>query len=360
MEILPIYKKEMEQELHNILDYWKNNIVDYKAGGFFGKVDNENRVDFDAPKGVVLQSRILWAFSAAYNLTKNEDYVTNANHVFNFIKSYFIDVEFGGVYWSVSAFGFPPVDTKKQIYGLAFCMYGLAEYYKINENKEVQNLAIELFNTIEKFSFDEKNKGYLEAFTRDWQPIDDLRLSEKDDNEKKTMNTHLHVIEGYANLYTIWPNDKLKLRIIDLLEVFDKYIINNNHLNLFMNEDWLVKGSTISYGHDIEAAWLLLESAEIINHDFYITMYKKHCLNLVNGATEGLASDGGLWYEFEPATNHLVKQKHSWPQAEAMVGFFQAYQITQNEKYLQQSVNSWNFCKKVFKRLYVWRMVLGC
>jgi cellobiose epimerase len=343
------YKKEMQQELETILDYWMKYTVDTEFGGYYGKIDNDNNADNKAQKGVVLNSRILYTFSAAYNLTKKVTYLQHAQRAYNYILKYFYDNKHGGVYWSVD-FNGKPLDTKKQIYGLAFCLYGLSEYFKASENTEALEYAVKLFNAIEHYSFDKQYKGYFEAFAQNWQPIDDLRLSDKDSNEKKTMNTHLHVIEAYANLYKVSKNEKLKKCIIDLLDVFDKYIINTNgHLNLFMTENWQVKGNIISYGHDIEAAWLLLESAEIIEHDAFINLYKQHCITLTNAATEGLAADGGLWYEYEPDTKHLIKQKHNWPQAEAMVGFFQAYQITKNSLHLQQSINSWNFVKQYIK-----------
>jgi mannobiose 2-epimerase len=184
-----------------------------------------------------------------------------------------------------------------------------------------------------------------------WKPADDLRLSEKDENESKTMNTHLHIVEAYANLYTAWPEDKLRRSIQGLLEIFDRYIINREtyHLNLFMDENWNVKSTLVSYGHDIEAAWLLAECAEIINDENLISRFKELSIKLADAAAEGLAADGGLWYEYDPATGQLVKEKHSWPQAEAMVGFFNAYQVSGREDYLQHSLDSWEFIKRYIK-----------
>jgi mannobiose 2-epimerase len=243
------------------------------------------------------------------------------------------------------------LDGRKQIYGLAFCLYGMAEYYKVTGDGMALHIAKDLFDYIERFSFDKKQGGYIEAFTREWAPMDDLRLSEKDNNEKKTANTHLHIVEAYANLYMVWPDKLLREKIIGLLDIFDKYLISkeNYHLNLFMNEDWELRSSLQSFGHDIEASWLLQECAEISNDKMQLDRYKKLAVYMADASVDGLDNDGGLWYEYDPVTEHLIKEKHWWAQAEAMIGFFNAYQLTGDETYLQRSLNSWQFVKKYIK-----------
>jgi mannobiose 2-epimerase len=343
------YKTELRLELDEILTYWINNVVDEEKGGFYGAVSTDNVADLFAPKGVVLNSRILWTFSAASRFSENKHCLDIAKRAFNYIDNHFIDHEQGGVFWSVDHNG-KILDGKKQVYGLAFCLYGLVEYYKVTGNEIALGLARDLFKCIEKYSFDKENKGYIEAFTKEWQPIDDLRLSEKDSNEKKTMNTHLHIIEAYANLYQVWPEIFLRERITGLLNVFEKYFLNNNHhLHLFMTEDWKVRSSILSFGHDVEASWLLYECAEISGNELYIDRYKKIALQLADAAAEALDTDGGMWYEYDPAIDYWIKEKHSWPQAEAMVGFFNVYQLSGNEKYLQLSLDSWQFVKKHIK-----------
>ncbi|MBL7741555.1 MAG: AGE family epimerase/isomerase [Chitinophagaceae bacterium] len=350
VEILPVYREELIHELSSILDYWIKYTPDRKQGGFIGSIDNDNRVDETAPKGVVLNSRILWTFSAAYQYEAKPVYREMADKAYRYIVDHFIDRKYGGVYWSVDCMG-NRLDTRKQIYGLAFCIYGLAEYYKISGDTMALHLAKDIYGKIEQYSFDKEKGGYYEAFTQGWKVTDDLRLSAKDDNEKKTMNTHLHIIEAYANLYSVWADEKLKDNIRHLLAVFDKYIINpqTRHLNLFMNENWQMRSSLISYGHDIEATWLLPECAAIINDDAYTGRFRKISIQLADAAVEGLDKDGGLWYEYEPGKDHWIKEKHSWPQAEAMVGFFHAYRVTGEEKYLQYSLDVWEFVKKHIK-----------
>jgi cellobiose epimerase len=358
MDCLQQYKKEVTTELSLILDYWMQHTVDNLNDGFYGKVNNDNIADELAPKGSVMHARILWAFSAAYNFCNKEKYLSTATRAFEYIQEHFIDKEYGGIYWTIDAKG-NAHDIKKQVYALAFCIYGLSEYYATSENKEALALALALYDSIEAHSYDALNKGYFEAFTRDWKEADDLRLSAKDANEKKTMNTHLHIIEAYAGLYKVHPSVQLRNKIIELLELFDIYFINHKtfHLKLFFDEAWDEKPDVISYGHDIEAAWLLQQCATIIQHHAWINTYKKHAVEIAGAAIEGLDNDGGMWYECPQSAaaesnkelQQLVTEKHWWVQAEAMVGFFNAWQITNDEKYLQHSLHSWQFIKTYIK-----------
>ena len=348
-DLLFRYKTELAEELTAILSYWMRHTI-HRSGGFYGSVNNSNIPDEAAVKGVVLNSRILWTFSAAYQVTKNLNHYKTAQRAYDYILGYFVDKEYGGVYWAVDANG-NMRDGRKQIYGLAFCIYGLAEYYKISNEQQSLDTAIDLYNCIELYSFDKTKNGYIEAFTREWVTISDLRLSEKDKNERKTMNTHLHILEAYANLYSIWPDAGLKEKTSNLLFLFDRYFVNsaNHHLNLFFDDDWQLKSSLQSYGHDIEAAWLLLQCAEIIEEEKWIDQFRQYAVPVTEAAAEGLDADGGLWYEYEPGNDQLIQEKHSWPQAEAMIGFYNAYQLTGKEKYLQMSLRSWEFVKKHIK-----------
>jgi mannobiose 2-epimerase len=346
LSIQQLLKLELGDELKHILDYWMLNTVDEVNGGFFGKIDNENHVEIEAPKGSVLNARILWSFSAAYNQFKNEAYLPVAQRAYNYILAHFIDSEYGGVYWSVTFDG-KPLDTKKQVYAIAFTIYGLSEYYLTGGDEKAKQQAIELYKLLVIKAYDSEQTGYYEAFTQNWQPMDDLRLSSKDANEKKTMNTHLHILEAYGNLYKIWPDEGLKEQIITLLGNFTGQIIDSktNRLNLFFDEDWNVKPNVISYGHDIEASWLLLEAAEIIEDGKLVAKLKEVSVNMAAQAMEGLDADGALFYEFEPEHNHLINEKHWWVQAEAIVGFYNAWQISGKEEFLQAAVNAWNFIK---------------
>ncbi|CAD0004532.1 AGE family epimerase/isomerase [Flavobacterium salmonis] len=340
-------KTELSAELDAILDYWSKNTIDIQNDGFIGQIDSNDAVILNAEKGSVLNARILWSFSASYQVTKNESHKEIAKRAFQYLSEYFYDPEFGGLFWSINA-DTTPKDTKNQIYALAFAIYGLSEYYVISKDEKALAIAINLYLRIQKHSYDSVNQGYLEAFTRDWQPIEDLRLSSKDANEKKTMNTHLHIVEAYANLFKVWKDAKLQSDIIELLQTIEKHFINpeTGHLHLFFDENWIEKPDVISYGHDIEAAWLLLQCAEISGDKTLIDNFTKHAIQIAEATQEGIDTDGGLWYEFDPEKKRLTTEKHWWVQAEALIGFYNAYQLTDNEKYLEIVLKNWEFIKK--------------
>ncbi len=346
-ELLSQYQAELQHELNAILSFWEQHATDHGFGGFYGQIDNSNHVFKNAAKGSVLNARILWAFSAACSLTANENYRQSATRAFEYFINYFIDKKNGGVYWTVDYQGFP-LDTKKQIYALSFAIYGLSGYYLATQNEDARDAAIKLYEEIVMYSYDFANGGYIEALSVDWKPLTDLRLSEKDANEKKSMNTHLHVLEGFANLYRAWPDEVLKKRIAELINIFFEHIIDpeTHHLKLFFDDEWHSKSDIVSYGHDIEAAWLILEAAEIIGDPFLAEQAKVNAVQMANAVAEGLDADGGLWYEYDRGSKHWIREKHSWPQAEGMVGFFNTWQITGEVKYFQQSRGSWNFIQK--------------
>ncbi|WP_246269294.1 AGE family epimerase/isomerase [Chitinophaga oryzae] len=340
-------KQALQTELHRILHYWTTCLPDEQYGGFYGKVDNYNNIDPRAPKGAVLNARILWTFAAAYNLTGDTTLLPLARRAECWFREHLLDTEYGGVFWTADYEG-RPLETKKQVYAIAFAIYAYSEYYRATKEEAARAVAIRLYNNLQQYAYDPKSGGYFEAFTREWKPLQDQRLSEKDANEKKTMNTHLHVLEAYANLYTVWPESTLKKNIQDLLRLFRDRIIDrkSGHLHLFFDEQWQVKGRLVSYGHDIEASWLLLEAAQVI-HDAELTAdFKAMALKMALATEEGLARDGGLWYEYEPSTQHMVAEKHWWPQAEAIVGFVNAWQLQPSGRFLQRAYDCWKFTEE--------------
>jgi len=340
------YQQELSLELENILSYWKRFTVDERNGGFFGKIDNDNHVDYSAPKGSVLNARILWAFSAAYNLRADTELLEIADRAFQYINNYFTDREFGGVYWLLDCEG-NPIDSKKQVYAIAFTIYAFSEYFVASGDPIAKQKAIGLYHNLVRHSYDVEKGGYFEAFDREWNPLDDLRLSEKDANEKKTMNTHLHVLEAFTVLYRIWPDEDLKDRIIELIHDFTAHIISKEtgSLILFFDGNWEARSNIISYGHDIEAAWLLLEAAEAVADQDLIDLVKSISVKMAEVAKNGLDADGSLWYEYEVSKNHFIKEKHWWVQAEAMVGFFNAWQVSGDQDFLKISMKNWSFVK---------------
>ena len=338
-------KHQVTDELtQNILPFWMTKMADNIHGGFFGQITGENQLIESAPKGGILNARILWTFSSAALHLKNEVYLAVAKRAKEYIFSHFFDEEFGGTYWMLHADG-SPADTKKQIYSQAFFIYALVEFYRACGDETALEKAKELFSLIEKHSFDNEKNGYFEAYSRDWVLLEDLRLSEKDANEKKTMNTHLHVLEAYTNLYRVWKNPEVETQLKNLIEIFLEKIINSkkNHLDLFFDENWVCKSSIYSYGHDIEASWLLDEAAVVLNDKETLQKVRNVTLRIADAAAEGWRENGALMNEKNVAANHLDTNSDWWSQAEAIVGFFNAFELSENKSYLEKVLKTWQF-----------------
>ena len=340
-------KQQLTDELtQNILHFWQTKMKD-ENGGFFGQMTGQNELQKSAARGGILNARILWTFSSAARILGNDAYKAAAEHAKNYIFDHFFDAEFGGTYWMLNADG-TVADAKKQIYSQAFFIYALVEYYRLTNDAECLERAKELFYLIEKNSFDYQKNGYFEAYSRDWKLLDDLRLSEKDANEKKTMNTHLHILEAYSNLYRVWKDPVLEQQLQNLILLFTDKIINQKtyHLDLFFDEDWNSRSTLISYGHDIEASWLVDEAALVLNKTDIIRKVRPIVLKVADAAAEGLRDNGSIVNEKNTATGHIDTNCDWWPQAEAMVGYYNAYQISGNSVYLNNVLKNWTFINK--------------
>lgn len=337
--------QDLRHELvNNILPFWMSGTVDNINGGFLGQVTFSGEQVREAVKGAVLNTRILWTFAAAYRVLGDKEYLVMGERAYNYLLDHFADKRYGGIYWSVDHKG-NPSDTKKQLYAIGFAIYGFSEYYRATGNKHSLDMAIELFRSIEKNAYDPVYGGYYEAFTRDWKPLDDMRLSDKDSNECKTMNTHLHIIEPYTNLYRVWKDASLEKRIRELISVFtDKILVKETgHLGLFFDERWNPKSDIISYGHDIEASWLLHESALVLGDGRLLNSIEPLVVRIADAAAEGLQPDGSLIYEYDKASGHVDRDRHWWPQAEAVVGYFNIFQYFNDGGALEKAVRAWEY-----------------
>jgi len=342
---LETLKVEVKDELEsNILPFWMTKMIDSENGGFYGRIDGSGVVHHDADKGCVLNARILWTFSSAYRILKNPGYLKTAERSKDYLFDHFFDKKYGGVYWLIDHKG-KMKDGKKQIYAQAFAIYGLTEYYRITNDKTCLDKAIDLFRLIEKYSFDDKLKGYFEAFSREWGALDDLRLSAKDANEKKTMNTHLHILEAYTNLYRVWKDDLLKQQLRCLIGVFIDKIVNSRtfNLNMFFDEEWNDKTDLVSFGHNIESSWLIYEAALVLGDKTVLTQVETICLRIAEASKEGIMPDGSMIYEKFFKSGHIDYDRHWWVQAETVVGFLNAFSLSGKEEFLDRSLAAWRF-----------------
>jgi len=340
----------VRDELENdLIPFWLERAIDPENGGFIGQMSNDGIIDPEAPKGLILNTRILWAFSALYRFRKDPRFREPAELAYDYLEAYFWDTSFGGVFWLLGPQGHP-LDNKKKIYGQAFYIYALAEYYQAFEESPALERAGEMFDLIETHSRDNTYGGYIEVCNRDWSIADDLRLSDKDMDEKKSMNNHLHLLEAYTNLYRIRPESRLRERLTELIDIFEKRITDKDtgHLNHFFDDTWLPKSDNYTFGHDIEASWLLCEAAEVLEEHTLTKRVQRSALRLARlTLAEGFDDDGGLFYEGRSGevTN---PDRQWWPQAESVVGFLNAYKLSGDGAFLEAAKKAWTYIDKYF------------
>ena len=426
-ELIKTLKAEVQDVLeNNILSFWLQNMVDEENGGFYGQMTGEGQLVKDADKGAILNARILWSFSAAYrvlvkeagmhpshgvkeagmhpshgvkeagmhpshgvntrphcNAVDTHPYLVAAARAKDYLIAHFLDREQGGVYWSVDYKG-KPKDTKKQFYAIGFALYGMSEYARATGDREALECALQLFDCIEAHALDHEYNGYIEAMTRDWQPIADMRLSELDANYPKSQNTHLHIIEPYTNLLRAL-NEELRMKneecptgledanaisteaaanssffilhssflkvqaaLRNLISIFCDKILNpeTHHLDLFFDMDWTREAGRLeSYGHDIECSWLLHETALVLGDKDVLGRVEPIVQMVAEASKKGLNADGSMVHEANLDTGYIDTDRHWWVQAENVVGWVNIYQYFGDGEALRHALDCWQYIK---------------
>ena len=376
-EHLDMMRLEMQDVLeNNILPFWLEKMQDNENGGFYGRIDGSGVLHPDAEKGAILNARILWTFSAAYRVLEKKELLEAATRAKDYLVDHFIDPEYGGVYWSVDYKG-EPLDTKKQFYAIAFAIYGLSEYARATGNREALEYALDLYDCIEEHAFDDEQNGYIEACTREWGKIGDMRLSELDANYPKSQNTHLHIMEAYANLLrclkemraqeqcdyvpaigsvlpvgiSVPPETMVSVEgaLRNIIGIFIDKILNpeTNHLDLFFDMDWTRgAGHLESYGHDIECSWLLHEAALVLGDENLLEKVENVVQKVAKASEKGLREDGSMIHEANLDTGHVDDDLHWWVQAENVVGWFNVWQHFGDEEAFKKSEKCWHYIKE--------------
>jgi mannobiose 2-epimerase len=342
------FRQEIELELkENILRFWMTHAPDEQFGGFLGSISNRLVVDQKAYKGLILNARILWAFSRAYRLYTKPDLLRMAHRAYQYLDRFFLDRDFGGFFWTVDFSG-RPLDTRKRTYGQAFAIYGLSEYFLATRSPEAADAAIQTFGILEEKAKDNLHGGYFETFEQNWRLADDQRLSPIDQDDCKSMNTHLHVLEAYTALSESLDSSQARNATRDTLMLMIDQIIDleTMHFRLFFDADWRVKSDHISFGHDIEGSWLLGEAAKAVGEADLSAKVDKLTIQMARAVyDEGLDKDGALLYEADPS-GVIDFDRHWWPQAEAVVGFLNSYQLTKHQGFKWAAVQCWQFIKR--------------
>lgn len=336
MRIAQAAAKLLEQ---NILPFWMA-LRDDEYGGFYGYMDYDLQLDKKAEKGCILNSRILWFFSTAARVTGRQDLADYARHAYDFLTQHCLDRENGGVYWSVTYDG-KPLDTTKHTYNQAFAIYALSAYYRLTGDAGALALATGLFKTIEQNCTDAG--GYLEAFTRTWMPESNEKLSENGVMATRTMNTLLHVFEGYAGLYEADKDPAVGKALRRILEIYaDKIYSPALHRQLvFFDHEYNSLIDLYSYGHDIESSWLIDWGTRLLGDEaltakiaaidsdlarhVFAAAYYNH--SIANECERGKVDHTRVW----------------WVQAEAVLGFVNEYEKTGEQRYADAAADVYHF-----------------
>ncbi|MCI7108541.1 MAG: AGE family epimerase/isomerase [Agathobacter sp.] len=337
-------KDEIRDHLvSDIIPFWKG-LRDDEYGGYYGYLSYDLKLDKKAEKGCILNSRILWFFSNAYTLLKDQSLLEEADHGYAFLKDYCIDSENGGIYWSMNYDG-TPLDTTKHTYNQAFCIYALSSYYEASGKEEALELAKQLFHMIEEKCTDDQ--GYLEAFTRDFKPESNEKLSENGVLAEKTMNTLLHVFEAYTELYRVSKDTEVKERLEWIMDVFaDKvYDPARKRQEVFFDKNYNSLIDLHSYGHDIETAWLIDRGVEVLGEEAYSRKMTPITKALTQNIYE-VAFDGhSLANECEKGV--VDTNRVWWVQAETIVGFLNGYEKDPSKtEYKEAAETVWQFIKE--------------
>jgi mannobiose 2-epimerase len=326
----------------DIIPFWKN-LKDEEFGGYYGELDYDLNLYKKADKGCILNSRILWFFSNAYTTVGDEECLSHADHAYRFLKDAFYDKENGGVFWSVTYDGKPKDDTKHS-YNQAFAVYALASYYGVSQSSEALKLAYELVDRIETCCKDEG--GYLDAFDRTFQPADNEKLSENGVMAGRTMNTLLHVYEAYTELYRVDHNRKIADSLAYMLDVFADKVYNpeKKRLEVFFDRDMNSLIDLNSYGHDIEASWLVDRGVQILGNEEYEKKIYPITTELASHIHSVAMDDNSLFNECE--NGKVDTKKVWWVQAEAVLGFLNGYRKDPSRKdYLESAGKVWDFIR---------------
>lgn len=338
---------EIKTELtDHIIPFW-NGLRDDENGGFYGYLSYGLELDKEADKGVILHSRILWFYSNAYLTLGDEKLLDNAAHAFRFIRDNCVDYEYGGVYWMMDYKG-GVADDMKHTYNIAFAIYALSSYYRASRDKAALNLAVKLFLDVEENTLDEY--GYGEAFDRKWNLVDNDALSENGLKADKTMNAILHLIEAYTELYRALGEaemkrdrvgQRLRFQLGQMRDIV--YTPENDALKVFFDTKFGLVGDIHSFGHDIEASWLMDRACDVLGDEELREQFAEMDLRIARNIEKIALEEGALNNERE--NEKIDKTRVWWVQAESVVGFINAYQHSGEEHFLKAAAGVWDYIK---------------
>lgn len=343
---LPLWQRE----LHSLAAWWRQVAQDPR-GGFYGEVGLNNQPVAQAPRGLIHNARILYFFSRLAQHTGDAAYEQSATHAYSYLADHFADPVQGGYFWQLDARGHC-LDGRKHLYAQAFALYGLSAYYQLTQRQEVLAQALHLFNRLETVAQDHQYGGYLECFSETWQPLADTRLCEAAPMAAKTLNTHLHLLEAYSALAAASGDSAVRSSLARLVGVFCEHIVDGlgGHLRMFMARDWRDCSESISFGHDIEASWLLAQALDQAGEPSLLARYGQLPQQLAEASLmQAWSPRGGIRDEQHLGSGAFSEARTWWAQAEAFIGYLHAWRRSGDDRYAQRALAIWQFIEAEHK-----------
>ncbi len=357
-----LYDMALKDLTENLLPWWMEKTVDHECGGFYGQVDDHDRPIADGTKFITLNARLVWTFASAYRVLGDARALEMAQRAYAYFVEHFYDKEYGGYFTRLDRQG-RVIDDHKYVYGNAFALYGLSEYARATGSQEALAYAKEQMENLEKHVWDPQYKGYYEATTRDWTYSPWIRGVNRQPTDVKTMNNHLHLIEAYTCHLRVNHCNFMQNKVREHLYVMLNRIVNHDihHYHYFQDRAWNPTSTDISYGHDIEGSWLMMETAEVLGEPEALRKTRDVCVNMARAALEeGFTDEGAMLTDYDPVSGHRSQRLSWWEQNEAVVGFLNAWEMTGEEKFLDASLKCFDYIEDHFvdKELGGWHPIL--
>lgn len=322
---LEALREAWRAELDHLFAWWAHHLP--AGDGFHGEIGNDGQPVAGAERGLVLNARLLWFFSAYHRFSGDTQSRALADRAAEYLRTAFVDHRHGGLVWSVDAAG-NAVDRRKFVYGHGFALYGFAEHFRVTGAASSRVMAAELFALIEARFRDPQHGGYVIELRDDWR-LQPHRAFWRPKPPAKDSNTLLHVLEAFSLWCEVAPSPAVAEALRQSIDLFRRHIVADGHLKLAFRRDWRDLGHGTSFGHDIEASWLLHRAAVALGDQVLADEVSDLALGLARTAlAQGLGGDGE-W----------------WAAAEAMVGFCNAWQLSGDTAYLDAVRELWSFIK---------------
>jgi len=330
-------------ELKKILDYWETNALDDDNAGFIGQINFKNERIGEASKGLILNARILWSFAAVSNQLPTQEYANTCHRAYHYLALFFKDKSDGSLYWELG-YNAKPENTIKNCVGQAYALLALSEYYLFSKKEEVKNWAIQLFEYIEDYGFNSRSNTYVDVI-----PVNGVQDTSEIDGAK-SLGTHLHLLEAYTTLFTIYKNDRLEKKLRILLEILlYEFITKEQHCETALDREGKSLSETVFFGYNVEVPWMLIDAAKALNDDELLKSTEDCLLQMIDVfLEEAIDINGAIMYGKCTSTQQLDTDLHWWTQVEALVALSYAYDFTQNERYQIAFNRIWSYVKEHF------------